>query len=192
MTRNEVPMSRFGLLAFLMVVCSSAAASACCLFKCCHKPVVYLPAGQTTVPPEPFAGSKGTVKITQVDGEAPDSTNNIHHDVPSTNNLIVVVESDFDPSLGNPQLTLTDLGPRSALVLTEKSKKKYKPFKIQKKPKPDLAPAPSPGPAPPPPGTVWQAFYLIPSSDLSRGHNYSIFATVGTATSNTVTFHTAQ
>jgi hypothetical protein len=135
----------------------------------------------------------GTLQITQVDTQAPDSTNNIPNAIDSTRDLQVIVESNFDPSLGNPELTCTDNGPRTDMSKQIRKTKKYRPFKILQKPQPVERSSALPGSAPPPPpiGRVFQMFYLIPSSDLLPAHNYTLVATVSTLTSPSVTFHTA-
>lgn len=191
-------MSRIGPIAFLILLTSAAAASACCFFKCCSK---YGPAGAVSPGEDPSKLSPhtlaaATLRITSVDAEAPNTSNNITHDIDSTRSVQVIVESNFDPSASNPELTVTDQGPRSlgptpAPTVTARPTKKYRPTRIQEKPSPKgSTPAPT-TPAPgPPPSRIWQTFYTIPASDLLPGHNYSVYATAGSVTSSTVTFHT--
>jgi len=176
-------MSRIGLTAIMLVVISATAASACCFFKCCFKSSS---PGAIPVP----TTVKASMSISSVDSQTPvlnDIANAVDH--PKED---IVVESDFDPTSANPELTVTDDGPRTAAVPTvTTSSKKYKPVKILKveKPTPVAAPAPGPSPAPPPskPGPVWLTFYSV---DLDPYHNYRTFATAGTMTTSTVTFRT--
>lgn len=179
-------MSRLGPIALLVILSSTAAASACCLFKCCFKSGGQ--GGLWTAPGDAEARSllPRTLKITRVGGFAPDSTNTVTQDIPTTQNLEVIVESNFDPSTSNPELTLTDEGPFPVAAVPTTAAKKYKPKKIIG----PVAMMASPGPAPPPAAT-WQMIYEIPKTDLSAGRRYSLIATAGTITSNRVKFHTA-
>jgi len=178
-------MSRIGLTAIMLVVISATAASACCFFKCCFKS-----SSPGAVPADVHALSTGlTLRIVSVDSQTP-----VLNDIPSAVDHPkedIVVESDFDPSLSNPELTVTDDGPRTAAVaVPTKSPKKYRPIRIEKKPRPKPGPAPTPGPGPAPgpipdPNFIWLAIYSV---DLEANHNYRAYATAGTVTTSTVTF----
>lgn len=181
-------MSRLGPIALLVFLSSTAAASACCLFKCCNKSAVYdgpsISPGETGV----RSASKQYLKITFVGGFKPDSTNNVVQDIPTTQDLEVIVESNFDPSTSNPELNLADDGPFPvAAAVTATAGKKYKPKKIIG---PKALTAGSTSPPTPPPAATWQTIYEIPKADLSAGRRYSLQATAGTIGSNRVTFHT--
>jgi hypothetical protein len=179
-------MSRLGPIAFLVVLSSVAAASACCIFKCCYKSAAVPVEGQGVEPSKMGFGAP-TIKISSVGGQSP-VANDIPSDIDPRSDLTVTVDYNFDPTSSDPELQLTDNGPRSSDVPEKLRHKKYKPKIIHEKPK-VTSTSPSPGPGPPV-AKAWEAIFVIPSSDLTPSHKYSLAATAGSLASATVTFRT--
>jgi hypothetical protein len=167
MTRSEVPyMTRLGPIAFLVVLSSVAAASACCFFKCCYKSASLEGTGDR--PP-----LSETITIVSVAGQTP-VMGNIPNPVDSTMPVEVLVDYNVKPT--DPELILTDLGPRSDATPKKRGHKHYKAKKVT------VIETIR--------GKVWQATFEIPLGDLTTSENYSLVATDGVVSSSSVTFQT--
>jgi len=204
-------MRLFSLLAVLSAVLASAPAHACCIFKCFGKgSAAAMPAEPGAQRVMPMAGAGGAlISIYTVGGNEPDSTGNVGSAVPPGLVEIVVEADPYTSWASSIDLYVTDLGvipaPAAAVKKTAAGvKKRYKAVRSRLKLK---QPNPKPTAARDVVGAgdavkwVWEMSYLV---DADAGHNYSAYAQgdywswsgdgwdLGTATSNTVTFHTGS
>jgi plastocyanin len=205
-------MRLFSLLAVLSAVLASAPAHACCIFKCFGKGSA---AAMPAEPPGaqrvmPMAGPGGAlIWIYTVGGYEPDSTGNVSSAVPPGGVEIVVEADPLTSWASSIDLYVTDLGavpaPAAAVKKTAAGvKKRYKAVRSRLKLK-TINPMPAAARDVVGAGDtvkwVWELAYLVATD---AGHNYSAYAQgdywslsddgwdLGTATSNTVTFHTGS
>jgi hypothetical protein len=173
------------LPAAVLALAWAGTADACCFFKCCKRADAQRAVVRET--------TKATLTIVSVCGQTPNSSGEITTGVSHSSDCEIVVECDLETCLGPPpELTLTDLGPRTSAVKTKEVKKKYQHKKKELKLKWIIPTAAATGISPDP-IAVWVCVftYTIPDADLDPNHNYSVFASVGTLQSSSVTFHTA-
>lgn len=201
-------MRLFSFLAVLSAVLSAGGTQACFFFKCFGKGAA---AGPERRAMRVMSGTTPYLQIYTVDSNEPDpSTLEVTPDC-SSGTILIVVDADAAVTWLSLDLYVTDLGATGPAVAAKLGDKKKgtlaKPPELKLKWKKNaggpVAAAAAPSGAAPAPSAVtadkwiWVYEYTY-KVDVDPGHNYGAYATgqytdgsdVGTATSNTVKFHT--